>query len=190
MPDLARSTSPPGRRTSPIPAVATPRPPLGARSPRARIDIRHVSRDVGRDPGEPTANQSTQARDLAPRLDAVSAPAHLHGPDANTRFALSSDQSRSGAMGAAGRSLVRARLYCRTGPWLAAHSPDRLRRPVLAWETPPERRRSRSLGLLRLWGDRRRPARQCAVLRSAVLLFPSDRDSQSLGKGVWPFMGA
>ncbi len=191
MPDLAPSASPPGRRISPIPAVAPSRPPPGARFLRARIDIRQVSRDVGRDPGELPANPSTRARDLALRLDAVSPPAHLHGPDADTRFALSSDQPSSGAMGAAGHSLVRARVYRWTGPWLAAHPTDRLRRPVLAWENAPERRQHRrSPGLLRLWGDHRRPARQRPVLRSALLLLPSDRDSSKSGKAEWPFMGA
>jgi hypothetical protein len=184
MPGFASSASPTGRRISPIPAIATSLSASGAWPLRAPLTrIRYLSRRIERDRAAPAANRTTRARDPACRLDAVAAPAHLHASDANTRSAFSSDQSRSCAMGSAGHPLVRARLYCRPCPGLADHSPDRLRRPLLGWKKASERRHHRrSARLLRLRRHHRRPARQCAVLRSAVLLLPSDRDFQSLGR--------
>src|ERR1700722_9677515 len=81
-----------------------------------------------------------QAYDPARRLDAVLAPAHLHASDANTCSAFSSDQSCSRAMGSVGHPLVRARLYRRPCPGLAAHSPNRVRRALLEWDEASQRR--------------------------------------------------
>src|ERR1700678_1814975 len=96
-------------------------------------------------------SRAPRAHDPARRLDAVPAPAHLHASDANTCSAFSSDLSCARAMGSAGDPLVRARLYLRPCPGLAAHSPDRVRRAVLEWDKAPRlRQHRRSLNLLRL----------------------------------------
>src|ERR1700760_585201 len=106
MPDLAPAAST-GKRNSPIPAIA---PSLSAKGERVL--------------GAPDSER---------RLDAVPAPAHLQASDANIRSAFPRHQSQHGAMGSARYPLVRARLYRRPGPRLVAHSPDRVRRPLLAW---------------------------------------------------------
>ncbi len=60
---------------------------------------------------------------IPPRdLDAVPGPAHQGRADAHVCPAFSGDQSRSCAVGAAGHPLVRARLYRRPRPRLAADS--------------------------------------------------------------------
>src|SRR5580658_4782167 len=123
------------------------------------------------------------AHDLALRLDAVAAPAHLHSSDADARPAFSCDQSRSCAMGSPGHSLVCARLYRGPCPGMAACSPDRLRRPILERAKAAERRQHRRPArLLRLRRHYWRSTWRRAVLRSAVLLLTPDRDIQNLAR--------